>query len=196
MPHSELQFSAISAVYAQALINEAQKQEALPEVTEDVRGLGELLGANESFRAFVEALAIGEDERLAALDKIFAGRIHILTLNTLKALSRRDRLVFLKAFVEAFANILKKMSGVVVVQLASAVLLHPDAIQRVQDALARSLGKAIDLRVTIDPALVGGITLTIGDTLIDGSVATQLRKIESQLNTTAFGKLESVMSDF
>jgi F-type H+-transporting ATPase subunit delta len=194
VPDNEFQFEAIGAVYAQALINEAQKQNALAEITEDVRGIGELLRTNDTFRAFVQALAIGEDERLASLEKIFAGRVHVLTLNILKALSRRDRFVLLQAFVEAFDGILKKMSGVVEVQLAAAVILQPDAIQRVQDALARSLGKAIDLRVTIDPALVGGITLTIGDTLIDGSVATQLRKLQAQLRTTANFDLEKVVS--
>ena len=196
MPVSDFQSSALVAVYAQALINEAQKQNALPDVTDDVRGIGELLRTNESFRAFIEALTIGEDERLAALEKIFSGRVHVLTLNVLKAMSRRDRLVFLMAFVEAFEVILKKMSGVVEVHLASAVILQADAVRRVQDALARTLGKAIDLRVTIDPALVGGITLTIGDTLIDGSVATQLRKIEAQLKTISNVNLETVMSQW
>jgi F-type H+-transporting ATPase subunit delta len=189
-----LQFSALGAVYAQALINEAQKQNALAEVTEDFRGIGELLRTNPDFHAFVQALAIGEKERLAALAKIFAGRVHILTLNVLDALSRRDRLVFLDAFVHAFEEILKKMSGVVEVQLASAVILQPDTIRRVQDALARSLGKAVDLRVSIDPALVGGITLAVGDTLIDGSVATHLRKLEQQLKSTAHFNLETVVS--
>jgi F-type H+-transporting ATPase subunit delta len=195
MPDRDTQFTALGAVYAQALINEARKQNVLAEVTDDIRGLGELLRGNPEFHAFTQALTIGENERIAFLEKIFAGRIHILTLNILKALSRRDRLVFLNAVIEAFEDILKTMSGIVEVQLVSAVILQPDAVRRVQDALARALGKAIDLRVSIDPALVGGITLTIGDTLIDGSVATQLRKIEDQLRTTSHMQLESVVSD-
>jgi F-type H+-transporting ATPase subunit delta len=196
MPHTALKFNALGVVYAQALINEAQKQNVLADVTDDVRGIGELLRSNPQFHAYTQALTIGEEERLVSLDRIFAGRIHILTLNTLKALSRRDRLIFLKDFVEAFEDILKEMSGVVQVQLVSAVILQPDTIRRVQDALARTLGKVIDLRVTIDPALVGGVAITIGDTLIDGSVATQLRRIEEQLKATSYAKLESVVSDY
>ena len=196
MPTNSRQFTALGAIYAQALINEAQKQNALADVTDDVRGIGELLRANREFHAFTQALTIGEDERLALLEKIFAGRIHILTLNVLKAMSRRDRLVFLGDFAQAFDDILKKMSGIVEVHLASAVILQPDTIRRVQDALARTLAKKIDLRVSIDPALVGGITLTIGDTLIDGSVATQLRKMEDQLKTASHFNLETVVSQW
>jgi len=181
VPDSKLHIEVIGTIYAQALINEAQKQNALGEVTEDVRGIGELLRTNDAFRAFTEALTIGEEERLASLEKIFSGRIHILTLNTLRALSQRDRLIFLRGFVDGFEAILKKMTGVVDANLVTAVELRPEAIQRVREALGRSLAKAVELHVTIDPALVGGITLTIGDTLIDGSVATQLHKIEEQL---------------
>jgi len=178
---SHLHIEVIGTIYAQALINEALKQNALDEVTEDVRGMGELLRTNEEFRAFAQALTIGEEERLASLEKIFGGRVHVLTLNTLRAMSGRDRLVFLQGLVDGFEAILKKMTGVVDASLVTAVELRPEAVRRVKEALGRSLGKTVDLHVTMDKALVGGITLTIGDTLIDGSVATQLRNLEEQL---------------
>ena len=194
MPDSKSHIQAIGTIYAQALINEAQKQNALEEITEDVRGIGELLSTNDTFRAFTQALAIGEDERLASLEKIFSGRIHALTLNVLKALARRDRLMFLQGFVDGFAAILRKMENIVDVSLATATELRPEAVQRVREALSRSLGKTVDIHVTVDPALVGGITLAIGDTLIDGSVATQLHKIEDQLKNSGRVKMESVVT--
>jgi len=193
VPDSQLHIEVIGTIYAQALINEALKQGALDEVTGDVRGLGELLRTNEAFSAFTQALTIGEEERLASLEKIFSGRVHVLTLNTLRALSRRDRLVFIQGFVDGFEAILKLRSGVVDAALVTAVELRPDAIQRVQEALGRSLAKTVDLHVTIDPALVGGITLAIGDTLIDGSVATQLHNLEQQLKLGRIN-MESVVA--
>jgi F-type H+-transporting ATPase subunit delta len=193
VPDSQLHIEVIGTIYAQALINEAQKQNALDEITDDIRGIGGLLRTNDSFRAFAQALAIGEDERLVSLENIFAGRIHELTLNTLRALSRRDRLVFIQGFVDGFEAILKRMAGVVDAALVTAVELRPDAVQRVREALGRSLAKTVDLHMTIDPALVGGITLTIGDTLIDGSVATQLHSLEKQLKQGRI-KMESVVA--
>src|SRR3954469_1282122 len=95
MPDNDFQVEAIGSVYAQALINEAQKQNALAEVTEDVRGIGTLLRDNKAFSAFSQSLTIGEEERQSALDKIFGGRIHALTLQVLKSLARRDRMMFL-----------------------------------------------------------------------------------------------------
>jgi F-type H+-transporting ATPase subunit delta len=196
MPTTDYQIQAIGDVYALALIREAEKQNALGEITDDLRGIEELLGADENFRRFTEALTIGEEERLCSLEKIFSGRVHPLTLNTIKALARRDRLMFLRAFVTGFFAILRKMGGLIDAYVVSAAELPAAAMQRIKDALARIFTKTVDLHVKIDPTLVGGITLTIGDTLFDASVATQLKKLEDQLQRTNQLKLESVVSEY
>lgn len=194
MADNEIEIEAIGSVYAQALINEAQKQNALADITADVRGLGQLLKDNGAFLGFTKSLTVGEDERLAALDKIFGGRIHPLTLAVLKSLARRDRLMFLGGLVEGFEDILKKMGGHQDVELISAVELRPDVLARVTAAVGKSVGKTADVKVTVNPALIGGMTLRIGDTLIDGSVATQLEKIEAQLKRTGVSRLTGNVS--
>ena len=192
MSQNEFQIEAIGEVYAHALINEAQKQNALADITDDVRGIGQLLQNDKSFIAFTQAVMIGEEERIAALDKIFAGRVHPLTLSVLKSMARRIRFMFLPGLVSAFESILRKMSGRVDVELVSASELRPDVLERIRQSLGKnaSTGGQVDLKVTINPALIGGMTVRIGDTLIDGSVATQLEKIEEQLKRRGVSQLQ------
>lgn len=191
MADDDFHVEAVGTIFAQALINEAQKQGNLAAVTEDVRGIGELLRSNASFRGFTQALDIGEEERLASLDKIFTGRVENLTHQVLRSLARRDRLMFLGGFVEGFETLLRKMGGHVAVELTTASELSPEVIQRVTAALGANLGgKTVDMKVKTDPALIGGMTLMIGDTLIDGSVATQLERIEEQLKRKGVGRLQ------
>lgn len=193
MADNEFQIEAIGEVYAQALVNEAQKRNALADITDDVRGIGQLLAQNKAFFNFTQALTIGEDERLASLERIFTGRVHPLTLNVIKSMARRDRLMFLNGFVEGFEAILKKMGGHVDAQLVSARELSSEVVNRVRDSLGKSLGKTVDVKLKVDPSLIGGMTLTVGDTLIDGSVATQLGKIEEQLKRGGRVKAEAVI---
>ncbi|MGN6370522.1 MAG: ATP synthase F1 subunit delta [Phycisphaerae bacterium] len=191
---NEFQVEAIGEVYAQALVNEAQKQGVLGEITEDVRGIGELLKSNSTFSSFTQNLTIGEEERLEALKKIFGGRVHPLMLQVLESMARRDRLMFLNGFVEAFEEILKKMSGHVDVELVSATELNPGVLDRIRQSLAQKAGGSVDLKVKIDPSLIGGVMVRIGDTLIDGSVATQLEKIEEQLKRRGVSQLQGGVS--
>jgi len=190
MPKNDFKIESIGSVYAQALINEAQKQNVLDEVTADVHGIGELLKTNPLFASFVAALTIGEEERLTTLDKIFQNRIHILTLNTLKAFARRDRLMFLRGLLDGFEAILKKQTGLIDVQLATPIELPPETLVRIEAAVNRALNKQTTLHTTLNPNLIGGLTLRIGDTLIDASVATQLTKIQNQLKKQSIGKLK------
>ena len=193
MHDTEFQIESLGVVYAQALINEAQKQGALDEVSGDIRGLGELLQTNETFRAFTHALTIGEEERLGTLRKIFDTRVHPLTLNVLLSMSRRDRLMFLRGLIEGFELLLKKMTGHVDVEIASAQPLSPEVLKRIQDAISKSQAITADLQLTINPSLVGGMTVRIDDLLIDGSVATQLQKIKEQMKRGTI-KLQSVVA--
>jgi len=194
MAENEFQVESIGEVYAQALINEAQKQNALAEVTDDVRGIGQLLRENKAFLGFTQALTLGEEERINALNKIFSGRVHPLTLQVILSISRRDRLMFLRGLVSGFETLLKKMGGHVDAAIVTARELSPAVVDRVKQGVGRSLGKTVDVTVKIDPALIGGMTLTIGDTLIDGSVATQLEKIKEQLKRGGKLKTESAVS--
>ena len=194
MPDNEFQIEAIGAVYAQALINEAQRQNVLSEVSEDVQGIAELLRVNKEFLAFTQALTIGEEERLASLEKIFGGRVHPLVLNILKSMSRRNRLMLLRGLVEAYDDILKKMTGHVEAELTSATELRPEVIGRIGEAVGRSLGKTVDIQVKVDSTLIGGVMLRIGDTLMDTSVATQLNKMEEILKRGGLVKPEAVIA--
>jgi F-type H+-transporting ATPase subunit delta len=196
MADNEFQVESMGEVYAQALINEAQKQGVLEEVAEDVRGIGELLKTNKMFLSFTQALTIGEEERMTALEKIFGGtppRVHPLTLNVIKSMARRDRLMFLRGLVEGFMAARKKMSGHVDVEVTSATEIGPGVLERLKKGLAGSVGGGIaDVKVKVDPKLIGGMVVRIGDTQIDGSVATQLEKMEEQLKRGGQMKLESV----
>jgi F-type H+-transporting ATPase subunit delta len=194
MPDSDLQIEALGEIYAQALINEAQKRNVLPEITDNIRGIGELLTSNKDFLAFVQAISISEDDRLGSLEKIFASQVHPLTLNVLKSLARRERLVFLPGLVKAFEVILRHMDGRVEVELVSALELSPEVIDRVRDAVAKRTGKTIEFRTSVDPSLIGGMTLTMGDTLVDGSVATQLSKMKEQMKRGGSLKMDAVVS--
>lgn len=190
MAEQDFHSNAIGEVYAQALINEAQKQGILADVTEDVRGIAELLRTNAGFAGYVQALTIDDNERVASLEKIFDGRVNPLMLSLLRSLARRERLMFLRTVVQQFEVILKKMSGVQEVEVTSAAELRPEVLARLKEAVGRATGKTAELKTRIDPALIGGMTLRIEDTLIDGSVETQLEKIRQQMTAGGLARLQ------
>ena len=181
MPDKTLDSISLGHVYAQALINVAVKQRVLEDVTQDVQGLAQLLDKAPHFEAFAQAVTIGPEEKTAALEKMFAGRLNGLTLKTLQAMAQRDRLVFIRGFVAAFDRVLEKLSGRVDVEMTTAHAVPEGSAQRIRDGVGRALGKTVVLKQKTNAALVGGLILRIGDTMMDGSVETQLQHIKLQM---------------
>ena len=68
-----------------------------------------------------------------------------------------------------------------VAEVRSAVALTDDQTQRLADSLKQATGKDVDVRVTVDPSVLGGIVTTIGDTVIDGSVRSRLAQVKSHI---------------
>jgi F-type H+-transporting ATPase subunit delta len=180
---------SVGHVYAQAVVNLAIQQNVLAEVTQDVQSLRELFQTNQPFAQFLNAVTIADDQKIASLKKMFEGRLHPLTLQTLNSMARRERLIFMPGFLMAFDAILEKLAGRIDVQLVSAQPMDAAAIERIRAAVARSLSQEPVLKVSVDPKLVGGIRLRVGDTLFDGSVETQLENLERQMRQHGAARL-------
>ena len=181
MADNEIQVEAVGAVYAHALVNMAKSQGNLPAVTDDIRGLMDVLNVNPLLVRFAQAVTIPGDEKAKVIGRIFTGRVENLTLHVLQAMARRDRLMFIRGLVEGFEKILSKMANQVEVEVTTAQPLSGDAQERIRAGVAKSLGKEPEMEMNVDASLIGGMKVRVGDTMIDGSVATQLKKIESQL---------------
>lgn len=183
MAEADYQVEAIGEIYAQALIHVAQKQNVLAEVQQDVASLSELLKQGGLFRDFVQAVDVATDVQKQILEKLFAGKVHQLTLETLKSMAIRNRLMFVGGFVSGFNTIINRQSGKIAVELVSASELSSEVTEKLKAAVTKATGQEPEFKTRLDPSLLGGVRIKVGDTLIDASVEAQLRKMEQLLKT-------------
>lgn len=190
MAEADFQVEAIGEIYAQALIHVAQKQNALPAVQEDIASLEELLKGGGLIRDFVQSVDVASDVQKQILEKMFAGKLHQLTLETLKSMAIRNRLMFVGGLINGFKTIIAKQSGKIGVELVSASELSPDLVERLKAAVNKATGKEPEFKTKIDPSLIGGVRVKVGDTLIDASVEAQLEKIRRQMQSKGLERVQ------
>jgi F-type H+-transporting ATPase subunit delta len=120
------------------------------------------------------------DRRQGLLDRVLD--IQPLALNLAKLLIAKNRTPDARAVADAFDVMADAHEGIVSAIVTTAVPLEPGQVATIQGQLATSLGKQVRMTTAVDPSLVGGVVVRVGDRLIDGSVRTRLRILRRELS--------------
>ena len=175
------QTDAVSRVYAEALLGLAKQNNDVDGLAEEVAGLGELLDGNADLRKLIASPVIADDKRRDFIQRTFEGKTSDTLYKFIQVLSRKGRLASLPGVCTAFAGLVAQERGQIDVEAIVAQELDDATAQRVARELGESMNKTVNLQQTVDPSLIGGMRLRIGDRLIDASVATRLKNAAARL---------------
>ncbi len=198
MPLTHSAPDALARIYATSLFELAEKSgegETAPQKCESTLGeledILELARQDAKFGEFLASMILPSKERGASLRTMFQGRVSDLTLKFLLVLNDKERLGHLPAIVAAFEQMVQEAYGRVEVDVYTAHPIEHGEIGAIRTALQRTLGKEPVLHSYVDPSLIGGLKLQIGDQLIDGSIRTQLRKLRDVLSQDGGAEIRS-----
>jgi len=173
--------------YARSLMELAQEKGMLAGVDEDMRLVGDTCAANRELVVLLNSPVVKADKKDKILGQVFAGKIGQLSTTFMGILVRKGRERLLPDVAAAFDQLYKTSKNIVVAHVTSAVPL--DAATR-QQALAlagkQHPGKSIDLIEKVDPALIGGLSIRIGDGLYDGSVSRHLADLRREFSKNPY----------
>lgn len=171
----------LAEVYADALLEAADARGEAEAIAEEVAGLRAYMNAEPDFAMFLTADSVDDEPRRASLEKLFRGRMSDLLLNTLHVMNNRARLSLLPAVARAVQLRMEARHHQQEVTVETAVPLSEDLRGRIARAVSERIGKEALLIESVRPELIGGLVLRIGDTQVDGSVATRLRLLRKKL---------------
>lgn len=172
---------AVARVYSRALLALAEEQGIGDEVGDDLRELARYVAEHQDFADFLGSPLIDAAERQAAIEKIFRGRLSDLLVNALQVVNRKERMVLVPAIAETYREELRDLRGRVDVLVRTAVALPVGLREKLSAAVARFTGKQPELVEKVDPGLLGGMVVQVGDDKIDASVASQLKNLSEAL---------------
>lgn len=136
---------------------------------------------------------VSQVEKESLIDRVFRGKIHAKLLNFLKVLCRRGRVGWLRG-IQVSANAIRdEQLGRIRVVVTSAYALTGDQQKSIAAKLGQTLGKEVVLEEKVDPSLLGGILIRVGDQVFDGSV---LGKMSAIRNAVSGGIQKSIRDNF
>ncbi|MGQ9575658.1 MAG: ATP synthase F1 subunit delta [Thermoguttaceae bacterium] len=182
----------IAAVYAEALLAAAQaagQTEPLLQEFDDL--VTQVLDPFPQFEQILASALISHEEKAGILDRVLGGRTSPLMLNFLKVLSRRGRLDCLRAIRRRSRELYETMQGRVRVYVTTAAPIEAPLAERIVRQLRRLVRGEPVLVQRVDPNLIGGIVVRVGDTVYDGSVATQLKTVRQKIIDRSAHEIQS-----
>ena len=171
-----------SREYAEALFELAVQADATQETSEGVETVISALMQMPEYRALLASPAISKEERLAALDTAFRGKIPDILLAILRMMVSRGHVSALDGMARDYEELARGYRGESMAVVTSAVPLKEAETVALRAKLEKKLARNIVLQCRVDPALIGGVRVEVDGRVIDGSIRNKLDEIKEVMN--------------
>jgi F-type H+-transporting ATPase subunit delta len=172
---------ALAEIWSDAAFRLAEATGVAGDVLEEWRGLVGLLDGNPQLEAVLASPLVSGEEKRALIEKAFRGKASDLFVDTLQVLRSKERLGLVRQVARAFQETWMASQNRVEAHVTSAVALSPEIRQELTGVLSRLTGKTAELVEEVDPEILGGLVVRVGDRKFDDSVSREL-----ELLTAAF----------
>jgi F-type H+-transporting ATPase subunit delta len=171
--------------YAKALLQSALEQDILDDVEKDIRFVLNTIEDSRELVVFLKSPIIKKEDKQQVLSKIFGEHISGETKSLLRLLSEKNRENLLKDICLGFLDLFNEHKGIIQVEVTTAYELNDSQRDKLHKALVSSTGKKVEMNVSVDPEIMGGVIVRIDDTVMDGSVKHKIRKLKNQFAADA-----------
>lgn len=172
---------AVESLAVTSVLAAAERAGRLETVEDETYRVVRMFAEERDLRMAIEDRAVSGERRAALLDAVLGGKVVeetlVLAVRAARSLRRRSVTAALRAVTELAAERRKH----IVASVTSAVPLTNAQIERLSAILSRSYGKEVEVHVGLDPELVGGVRVQVGDDVIDGTLSTRLAEARRRL---------------
>lgn len=172
----------IARVYAQAFLGATEKSANADGMVEELWSIAsDVLGRFPKLEQTLRSSLVSQEQKEQLLGRIFGGKASKEVLNFLKVLSRHGRLGIVRQAARLVTKLHAERRGMTDVQIRVAVPLDDTTLSDIKDRLRKALKTEPVLSVSVEPSLIAGIVIRVGDRVFDGSVSSQLERTRAAM---------------
>jgi F-type H+-transporting ATPase subunit delta len=170
----------IADVYARSLFEVAKEHDKLDEIREQLGEFTDALEKDRDLQVFFFSPYFSSAEKKDGLHKALVGADDIL-VNFLELLIENHRMPVLFRVRRAFEALWQEENKMLPVNVTSAVELDKATVKEIGDRIAEQTGRTVELSAGVDPNLLGGMVVRVGNTVLDASVRNRLEQLRKQV---------------
>ena len=167
--------------YAEALFGVARAEGTLGEVEDELFRFSQTLQGSDELRTALTDAGIPASRRQQIVEDLLGGKASPTTVALVSMVVATGRARQLPEIIRQLVAMSAAEVNKEVAEVRSAVSLNDDQRKRLAEALSNATGKQVEVKVIVDPSVMGGIVAQVGDTVIDGSVRSRLDQLKNAL---------------
>ncbi len=181
--------SRVAYRYVKSLLQLAIEQKALEEVNNDMMLFDSVCERNRAFTLMLRNPVIKHDKKREILNMVFKGKVHALTNAIFEIITRKNREPLLPEIARQFHTAYNEYKGIVKASVTTAFTLDK-ALRTEFEAIVKKISssKQVEVEEKVDPQMIGGFVLTVGDKQIDASIKNQLKTLEREFSQNPYIK--------
>lgn len=176
----------IASRYAKPLLELSIEKGILEEVAKDMDDFAALCESNRDFVLMLKNPILNHLKKLSILKKIFTGKVNDLTLSLFDIISRKNREQYLPEIAVEFHKQYNISKGIAEATVTTVVPLTAQLKQEIIALVNNVTGKEVELTEIMDPSIIGGFILTIGDRQIDDSINSKLNELKLKFSQNLY----------
>lgn len=165
--------------YATSLLQVAIEQEKVDDLLADMRLLNQTMEQSRDLVLFLKSPIIKRDKKKKVMVELFGNHVTEITAAFIEILIRKGRELLLPDIVTAFIRKYNEYAGIINIKVVTARKLSESEIKNLQSVLEKKTKKTVQLDISVDSGLMGGLKVRIEDTVIDGTVKHKMEELES-----------------
>lgn len=167
--------------YMQALYEIAEADNMTGSILEELLALNSLFSDNPDYLRMLASPIISNNEKTELIDQAFSGRVNPYLLNFLKVLSDNGRISLFSKIVNSYEEKYNADNDILKVTAVTAFTLDNELLEKLKNKISQVSKKNVSINNVVDPSVIGGIMIKIGDTQLNATVKSQLDVLKKQL---------------
>ncbi|SHG93035.1 ATP synthase F1 subcomplex delta subunit [Thermosyntropha lipolytica DSM 11003] len=172
---------SVARRYAEAFFSIAQEKGNIDQYQQELEYVIEAINGVEYLKEYLWHLLIPTKDKKETIRKILDGKVSETTLNFVCLIIDKRRERYLELIVEEYKNMADDFRNIIKAELVSAKEIPEEQVQALAERLSQTTGKIVKFTQKVDPSLLGGVKIRVGDQVIDGTVAKKLETLREAL---------------
>ena len=160
--------------YAKSLLLLAIEKNATVEIYSDMNTISDAIADNRELEVLLKSPIVKSDKKSTILRMIFSGKVSKISSEFMEVLVRKKREGIIEVIADEFEKLYKRLNHVTVAEVRSATVLDDDLRLKIKSIAQELADDTIELKEIIDPDIIGGFIVKVGDKQLDASVLRQL----------------------